>query len=138
MWIKIRYLIRLITKNSDDYDYDEKYIKIKFDSDDELPINKALEIPTITIVVIAIFLENNKYYPLFFLDGCLYKMKTKNELKEIEIKNRACCYFDDIINGTKINVSNILLDKKFYENISVYNTSYKTPTGLKPLRIRLN
>ena len=32
--IKIRDLIRSITRNSDDYDYDEKYIKIKFDSDD--------------------------------------------------------------------------------------------------------
>ena len=40
-----------------------------------------------------------------------------------------CYYFDDIINGTKINFSNILLDKKLYENISVYNISYKTPTG---------
>ena len=30
LWIKIRYLIRSITKNSDDYEYDdERYIKIK-------------------------------------------------------------------------------------------------------------
>ena len=40
LWIKIRDLIRSITKNSDDYD--EKYIKIKFDSDDELPLNKTI------------------------------------------------------------------------------------------------
>ena len=65
-------------------------------------------------------------------------MKRKNELKEIDIKNRVCYYFDDIINGTKINFSNILLDKKFYENISVYNISYKIPTGPKPLRIRFD
>ena len=74
LWIKIRDLIRSITKSPDDYDYDEKYIKIKFDSDDELPLNKTIEIPTITIVVRAIFLENNKYYPQVFLDECLYKM----------------------------------------------------------------
>ena len=37
--IKIRDLIRSITKNSDDYDYDEKYMKIKFNSDDELHLN---------------------------------------------------------------------------------------------------
>ena len=65
-------------------------------------------------------------------------MKSKNELKEIDIKNRVCYYFDDIINGTKINFSNILLDKKLYENISVYNISYKTPAGPKPLRIRFD
>ena len=55
-------------------------------------------------------------------------MKIKSELKEIDIKNRVCYYFDHIINGTKINFSNILLDKKLYENISVYNISYKAPT----------
>ena len=60
-------------------------------------------------------------------------MKSKNKLKEIDIKNRVCYYFDDIINGTKINFSNILLNKKLYENISVYNILYKTPVGAKPL-----
>ena len=65
-------------------------------------------------------------------------MKCKNELKEIDIKNRACYYFDNIINGTKINSSNILLNKKLYENISVYNISYKSPTGPKPLRVMFN
>ena len=38
LWSKIKDLIRSITKNSDDYD--EKYMKIKFNSDDELPLNK--------------------------------------------------------------------------------------------------
>ena len=65
-------------------------------------------------------------------------MKSKNKLKEIDIKNCACYYFDDIINGTKIYFSNILSDKKLYENVSVYNISYKTPTGPKPLRIRFD
>ena len=46
-------------------------MKIKFNLDDELPLNKVIEIPTITIVVQAIFLKNNKYYPQVFLDECL-------------------------------------------------------------------
>ena len=62
----------MITKNSDDYD--EKFMKIKFTSDDELPLNKTIEIPNMTIAVRAIFLENNKYYPQVFLEECLYKM----------------------------------------------------------------
>ena len=41
-WDKIRDLIRSITKNSDDYE--EKNMKIKFDSDDDLPLNKTTEI----------------------------------------------------------------------------------------------
>ena len=50
-------------------------MKIKFNSDDELPLNKTKEIPTITIVVRAVFHENNEYYPRIFLDECLYKLK---------------------------------------------------------------
>ena len=44
LWSKIRDLIRSITKNSDDND--EKYMKIKFNSDDELPLDKAIEVST--------------------------------------------------------------------------------------------
>ena len=61
LWNKIRDFIRSVTKNSDDYD--EKYMKIKFNSDDELTLNKTMEIPTIAIVARAVFHENNKYYP---------------------------------------------------------------------------
>ena len=43
-------------------------IKIKFDSDDKLLLNKTVEIFIMTIVVSAVFLENNKYYPHVFLD----------------------------------------------------------------------
>ena len=43
-------------------------MKIKFDSDDNLPLNKTIEIPIVAIVVRAVFYENNKYYPLLFLD----------------------------------------------------------------------
>ena len=41
LWSKIRDLIRSITNNSDD-DYDEKYMKSKFNSDKDLPLNKML------------------------------------------------------------------------------------------------
>ena len=61
-----------ITKNSDDYD--EQYMKIKFNSDDELPLNKTIEIPTVIIAVRAVFHENNKYYSQVSLDECLYKL----------------------------------------------------------------
>ena len=53
MWIKIRELIKSVAKKS--VDYDEKYIKIKFYSDDELPLNKMIEIAVMLIVLRAIF-----------------------------------------------------------------------------------
>ena len=53
MWSKIRDLRRSINKSSDDYD--EKYMRIKFNSDDKLPLNKVIEIPSMIIVAVALF-----------------------------------------------------------------------------------
>ena len=41
-------------------------MKIKFDSDENLPLNKTIEIPIVAIVVRAVFHENNKYYQQVF------------------------------------------------------------------------
>ena len=49
-------------------------MQIKFNLDDELPPNKTIEIPSMTIVVRVIFYENKKYYLQVFLDECLYKI----------------------------------------------------------------
>ena len=49
LWSKIRDLIRSINKNSDDYD--KKYMKIKFNSDDDLPLDKSIKTPSMIIVV---------------------------------------------------------------------------------------
>ena len=45
-------------------------MKIKFYSGDELPLYKMVEITIMTIIVKAVFLENNKYYSQVFLDEC--------------------------------------------------------------------
>ena len=49
-------------------------MEIKFNSDDDILLNKTIEIPGTLIVVRAIF-NNNKYYPHVFLDKCLYKLE---------------------------------------------------------------
>ena len=49
-------------------------MKIKFNSDGELPLNKTIEIGSMIIVVRAAFHENRKYYPQVFLDECLRKI----------------------------------------------------------------
>ena len=57
-------------------------------------------------------------------------MESNNELKEIDIKNCTCCYFDDVMIVGDFDFNNILLDKKLYENtyenILMYVISYKT------------
>ena len=49
-------------------------MKIKFNSNDKLPLNEVVEIPIMPMVVRAVFLENSKYYPQVFLHECLYKI----------------------------------------------------------------
>ena len=49
-------------------------MKIEFNLDDKLPLNKRVEIPSMIIVVRAAFYENSKYYPQVFLDECLHKL----------------------------------------------------------------
>ena len=71
----------------------------------------------------------------------IIKMESKDKLKEIDFKNRTCYYFDDIIKNGDIYFVDILLDEisdKTYENVLIYNISYKTSTGPKPLRIRFD
>ena len=40
----------------------------------KLPLNKTIEIPSMTVVVRAILLENSKHDPQVSLDKCLYKI----------------------------------------------------------------
>ena len=47
-------------------------MEIKFNSDDEFSPNKTIEIPSMIIVVRAVFHENSKYYSQVVLDECLY------------------------------------------------------------------
>ena len=47
-------------------------MKIKFNSDDNLPLNETLKIHNLTIVVRSVFQEDGKYYPQVYLDECLY------------------------------------------------------------------
>ena len=68
----IRDLIRSKTDNSDNYD--EKYMRIKFNSDDDIPLTKTLELHNMIIIIIFVFHEDSKYYPQVFLDDCLYKL----------------------------------------------------------------
>ena len=50
-------------------------MKIKLNSEDKLPLNKTVEIPSMIIIASSVFHENNKYYSQAFLDECLYKLR---------------------------------------------------------------
>ena len=47
-------------------------MKIKFNSDDDIPLNKKLYLPTIAVILRNIFEKYGKYYPQIFLDEYFY------------------------------------------------------------------
>ena len=49
-------------------------MKIKFDLDDNLPLNKIPKLHMLTIIVRSVFEEDGKYYPQVFLDECFYEL----------------------------------------------------------------
>ena len=49
-------------------------MKIKFNSDDNLPLNKILKLHNVTIIIRSVFEEDDKYYPKAFLDECLCEL----------------------------------------------------------------
>ena len=65
-------------------------------------------------------------------------MENNDKLKDIDITNRMCYYFNDIIKIEDFDLGNILIDEKSYKNILVYNISYKHLIVSKPLCIRFN
>ena len=65
-------------------------------------------------------------------------MRNNYKLKETDIKNRTCYYFDDIIKTEDFDPNNVLTDEKPYENILVFNISYKRLIDSMPLRIRFD
>ena len=72
VWNGIRDKIKEIS--SVNYDYEKDYMKIKFISDDNLPVNKPLKFLLMTITIRSVFEEDGKLYPQVFLDDTLYEL----------------------------------------------------------------
>ena len=67
LWDEIKYHIQ--TKNAGKSgEYDKDYMKIKFNSDDDLPLNEILKLHMLTTIVRSVFEKDGKYYPQIFLD----------------------------------------------------------------------
>ena len=55
-------------------EYNKDDMKIKFNSDDDLPLNKILKVSILAIIVRSVVEEDGKYYPQIFLDECLHEV----------------------------------------------------------------
>ena len=70
----MREIIKKVNYYNQQIKYDDNYMKVKLNTDDNIPLNKILFFPTITIVIRSITKKNDKYYPQLFLDDCLYEV----------------------------------------------------------------
>ena len=73
VWDGIKNKIKAIN-GGEENDYGKDCIKIKFNSDGELPLNKPLKFHAMTTIIRSIFEEDGKLYPRLFLDDTLYEL----------------------------------------------------------------
>ena len=69
--------LRVVLKkmsNNKSGEYKKDYMKIKFNSDDKLPLNNQLKFSSVTRVIRSDFEEDGKYYSQIFLDDCWYEL----------------------------------------------------------------
>ena len=55
-------------------EYEKDYKKIKFLTDDDVPLNKTIYFPTVTVIITCVFEKSGKYYPQVYLDDCFYQI----------------------------------------------------------------
>ena len=72
VWNGIKNKIKEVS--SGECDYEKDYMKIKFNSDDDLPLNKPLKFHNMTITIRSVFEEDGKLYLQVFLDDTLYEL----------------------------------------------------------------
>ena len=72
VWNGIKNKIKEVSDKECDHEKD--CMKIKFNSDDNLPLNKPLKFHNMIITIRSVFEEDGKLYPQLFLDDTLYEL----------------------------------------------------------------
>ena len=78
-------------------EYGEDFMKIKFNTGDNLPLNTPLRLYLLTIIVRCIFEEDDKFYPQLYLDDCLYEFPVASNILMLEYDRT------DIFERTDVN-----------------------------------
>ena len=73
VWDRIKNEIKTIN-GGEENNYEKDYMKIKFNSDDDLPLKKPLKLHAMTIIIRSVFDGDGKLYPQIFLDDALYEL----------------------------------------------------------------
>ena len=67
---------------------DKDFMKIKFESDDDLSLGRILKLHMLTVIVRSVFEENGKYQKKNFRWLFVWVIKMQHNIKQINIKNR--------------------------------------------------
>ena len=54
--------------------HDKNYMRMKFESNDNLPTDNVINMHQVTIIIRSVFAQNGKFYPQLFLDDALYEL----------------------------------------------------------------
>ena len=65
LWDEIKNEIKIINGGKEGQ-YGKDFLQTKFDTDDDLLLNKLLKFPTMTIVVRSVFEDDGEFYPQIF------------------------------------------------------------------------
>ena len=55
-------------------EYEKDLKKIRFESNDDFPLNRPVKLRLLTIIIRCVFSEDDKFYPQLFLDDALYEL----------------------------------------------------------------
>ena len=56
------------------------FMKIKSNTNENLPLNKPLKLHLLTIIVRFIFKEDGQFYPQLYLDDCLCELRVTSNI----------------------------------------------------------
>ena len=88
-------------------------MKIKFESDDDLPLDKILNIPVCVLITGGFFKEDSKYYSQILLNECYYDLIN-------------LFFYNDLINVKDFDARLLKLDKKTSMGLNIYYIGYVT------------
>ena len=84
IWPGIRSEIKTLNGGKELF-YEKNHSKVGINTDNDLPLNKPMKFPTLTIIIRCVFQEEGKrLHPQIYLDECLYEYKNASKYKTNE------------------------------------------------------
>ena len=85
LWIGIKNETEIINGGKK-REYGKDFMKTKFDTDDNIPLNKQLKLYMLTIIVRFVFEKDGELYPQAFLDDALYELEKCYSMKKLMLQ----------------------------------------------------